>query len=326
MAFKIGSYTIQKRDHYNALLDAGITSNSDLKKLDKNDDKKITEDELVELIGDEDDEDEETEETDDSSGSDGDYEEDVWESIMLHESKIRDLMIQLQQAGSAMGTASDMDTFDSKLSNYESIKDDIKSHREAIYDLLTKAEGDDSSASVSSDSGDDDSGGGKSIKSSKGTASAIANYGLKYNGKSQSEMRSIMTGKGYTFNDGLWCADFVTFCTKETYGKDALSGCSNTSSCWGIGTWAKSKGALMDSREGTKKDLSKVKPGDYIMYNADGGGWYHIGIVTKVNSDGTVDTVEGNTTSNSMCATHSHVNTSNVSFVLIHNIYGSKKD
>lgn len=323
MSFKIGSYTIQKREHYNALLDAGITADSDLKKIDKNDDKKISEDELVELLDEEDDDEtDETEESNSSGGSDGDYEEDAWESIMLHESKIRELMLQLQQASSSLGTSSDMEVFDSNLSKYETIKDNIKSHREAIYDLLTKIEESGDTASVSDTGSSYSSGGTKSIKSAKGTCSAVANYGLKYNGKSQSEMQSIMTGKGYTFNWGLWCADFATFCTKETYGKDALSGCSNTSSCWGIGTWAKSKGALMDSREGTKKDLSKVKPGDYIMYNADGGGWYHIGIVTKVNSDGTVDTVEGNTTSNSKCATHSHVNTSNVSFVLLHNIYG----
>lgn len=330
MSFKIGSYTIKSREYYNALLDAGITSDSELKKIDKNNDKKISEDELEELLLDEDETEDGEEDIDEEDSGSSSFSMDVADSIALHEEKIRDLMQNLAAACSELGTSADMETFDSNLSNVENIENQIKEHREAIYELLAKEEGGDYSDYGDYgdyDDYDDSSTGsiksGKSLKSSKGTCSAIAKYALQYNGKGESEMYGIMTGKGYRFNSGLWCADFATFCTKETYGKDALSDCPNTSSCWGIGTWAKSHNVLMDSRYGYKMDLSKVKPGDYIMYNADGGEWYHIGIVSKVNSDGTVDTIEGNT-GNGVCGSHSHVSTNNVSFVLVHNVYGSK--
>ena len=163
------------------------------------------------------------------------------------------------------------------------------------------------------------------IVSGSGSAAAIANYALQYNGKGESEMSQIMTSKGYQFDAGQWCADFVTFCTRETFGSDAFgSACCSGSS--GFGEWARSNNILMDSRE-TNIDLSKVQPGDYILYNADtSASWYHIGIVTAVNADGTVDTVEGNT-GNGECATHSHVSLDGrgygVSFILAHNVYGT---
>ncbi len=329
MTFKIGNFTIETKEIFDALKEVGITKEDQLKQFDKDDDKILTEDELTEVLLQDEEENEDDKETSSTSsssassgtsGSTGDGTS-VEEQIQMYEEMNASLREQLNRLCSSMGTSVDMSAIDNALSSIQNIKDQIAANDSNIYKLLLQAEGKLTTSSLSGVNGLTSTG-SSSLVSSSGSASGIANYALQYDGKTQAEMQSIMTGKGYRFDWGVWCADFVSFCTKEVYGENALSGCSNTASCWGIGTWAEDNGILMDSRRGTTVDVSKLKPGDYILYNASGGEWYHVGIVTGVNSDGTVNTIEGNTTGGN-CASHSHVSPNGASFVLIHNKYGT---
>ncbi len=120
----------------------------------------------------------------------------------------------------------------------------------------------------------------------------VVDFATKLDGLSASEMKQIMQAAGCRFDDGAWCADFVTYVTKQIYGNDSTPGnfansCSNTASCTTIGAWADANGILTT-------DSSQVEPGDFILYPKN-GSYGHIGIVTSVNADGTVNTVEGNT-------------------------------
>lgn len=101
-------------------------------------------------------------------------------------------------------------------------------------------------------------------------------------------MYNKMTAAGCRFDDGAWCGDFVAYALKETYGEDNVPGdylntCSNTAYVPTIRSWGEERGVLTD-------DTSRVRPGDIIVY-----GEQHVGVVESVNNDGTVNTVEGNT-------------------------------
>ena len=120
----------------------------------------------------------------------------------------------------------------------------------------------------------------------------VVEFAQKLDGLSAAEMKEIMRAAGCQFDDGAWCADFVTYVTKQVYGNDATPGdfaksCSNTAYCPTIMDWAQQKG-VWTSNSG------EVQPGDYILYSRNGRAG-HIGIVTSVNPDGSVNTVEGNT-------------------------------
>lgn len=91
----------------------------------------------------------------------------------------------------------------------------------------------------------------------------------------------------YRFDEDAWCGDFAAFLQASIYGKDGCPGnYMNSCNYAGVGNindWAQEKGIYAT-------DTKDVKPGDLIVY-----GRSHVGTVVKVNDDGTVDTVEGNT-------------------------------
>lgn len=128
------------------------------------------------------------------------------------------------------------------------------------------------------------------------------------NNRSQSAMR-LSTGNlgkdivataqkyiGYNEKDGsykkftggrqeAWCADFATYVTKEAYkanGKSVPSG-FGSSSVAGLKSWGMKNGRYI-------QDVSQAKPGDIVIFNRS-----HTGIVKEVLADGTVVTIEGNT-------------------------------
>lgn len=113
------------------------------------------------------------------------------------------------------------------------------------------------------------------------SSSAAVNFALKYSGKSASEMSSLMGSTG--FHSGKWCADFVYYCLSNAglvpEGYDSI----NHAYCPSIAQWARQNGRAFS-------DPSQAKPGDLLIMNSEG----HIGIVTKVDSDG-IHTIEGNT-------------------------------
>lgn len=116
----------------------------------------------------------------------------------------------------------------------------------------------------------------------------------KFEGKTQDEMRQIMREAGYQFDDGAWCADFVSFIAGQTIGEENLpdwyKNC-NRAYCPDIQSNAKANGAFVGE--------DQAKPGDAVLFDWDGDGSAdHIGYVTKVNGDGTVETIEGNTSGN----------------------------
>ena len=92
-----------------------------------------------------------------------------------------------------------------------------------------------------------------------------------------------------------WCADFVTYNTKQTFG-NKLPSSFGSSSVSGLMNWGKNNNCYIDvASTSNKADFiaQNVKPGDLMIEKR--GGKSHTGIVTKVNSDGSFETVEGNT-------------------------------
>lgn len=82
-----------------------------------------------------------------------------------------------------------------------------------------------------------------------------------------------------------WCADFATYVTKEALranGKSIPSG-FGSSSVAGLKSWGQKNGRYTT-------DVSQAKPGDIVIFN-----WSHTGIVKNILADGTVITIEGNT-------------------------------
>lgn len=90
-----------------------------------------------------------------------------------------------------------------------------------------------------------------------------------------------------------WCADFVTYNTKATFG-NKLPQSFGSSSVSGLRSWAESNDCYLKVPSSGKAEyISKnIKPGDIMIEKS--GGKSHTGIVTKVNSDGSFETVEGN--------------------------------
>lgn len=82
-----------------------------------------------------------------------------------------------------------------------------------------------------------------------------------------------------------WCADFATYVTKQALranGKTVPSG-FGSSSVAGLKRWGQNNGRYVT-------DVSQAKPGDIVIFN-----WSHTGIVKNILADGTVVTIEGNT-------------------------------
>ena len=82
-----------------------------------------------------------------------------------------------------------------------------------------------------------------------------------------------------------WCSAFCFWVTDNVgIPKETWKGLSNRAYCPAIEDWARAAGVLHDS----------PKRGDFMLLQ-DSQGPYHIGIVVQVNPDGTIDTIEGNT-------------------------------
>lgn len=135
---------------------------------------------------------------------------------------------------------------------------------------------------------------------------------------------------GYNESDGsfklftggknqAWCADFVSYVIKEAYqgnGKKAPSGL-NTSSVESLRNWGiKNNCYLNTSNKSNQSSLiaQNVKPGDVVIFK---NGTSHTGIVTKVNSDGSFQTIEGNTSNKVAYRNYSSSNSKISGFIQI---------
>ena len=114
-------------------------------------------------------------------------------------------------------------------------------------------------------------------------AKARTQEGVK---ESPANSNQTIYGK-FTKHDGQpWCGSFVMWCANEI-GFKAMPNCVYTpagvTAFQGQGRWA-------------NHETAKPAPGDIVFFSFDGKGTEHVGIVVKDNGDGTVTTIEGNTT------------------------------
>ena len=91
----------------------------------------------------------------------------------------------------------------------------------------------------------------------------------------------------FTGHDGQpWCGSFVMWCAAQLKPVVKIPNCVYTpagvSGFQGLGTWV-------------NHETAKPAPGDIVFFSFDGKGVQHVGIVLADNGDGTITTVEGNT-------------------------------
>lgn len=83
-----------------------------------------------------------------------------------------------------------------------------------------------------------------------------------------------------------WCCAFVWWVFKQAGASDMFYGGGKTASCTTLMNYYKSKGQL----------VTDYKPGDIVFYQFDSDPLAdHIGIIEKVNADGSITAIEGNT-------------------------------
>ena len=109
----------------------------------------------------------------------------------------------------------------------------------------------------------------------------------------QKEVGTAETGDNLTkygeftkHNGQPWCGSFIMWCAAQVKQQipNVVYTPTGVSAFQGIGTWANAATA-------------KPKPGDIVFFDFVAGGVSveHVGIVVKDNLDGTVTTIEGNT-------------------------------
>ena len=120
----------------------------------------------------------------------------------------------------------------------------------------------------------------------------LVNKAKSYIGKvnSDSEGNRLFSG-GRT---RPWCADFVAYNIKQTFGSKLPSSFSTLASVNSLRDWGKSNNCYMELPASQKANFiaNNVKVGDIMIEKK--GGKSHTGIVTAVNADGSFKVVEGN--------------------------------
>ena len=282
--FKIGNFIIQTQNAYDVLKAAGVTSDSKLKKIDVNSDNKISEDELVDLDFDDD----SADETEQTSSSGTVLDDSVMEQIKRYDEATYQLEAQLNQLYSLMATSEDYDEMQGYQSSIDSPQSQIDNNRQQVYNLLVQAEGGGGSGGVS---GAGSIGGGSSE-----FGNAVASIAQSYVGKLSEADGSYLQVTGGRAEH--WCADFVTYVVSkacEQTGK-SLNGFGSPAVA-NLRAWGEANGCYgsidgMSSSQKAQWIVNNVKPGDVMIMQNNSS---HTGIVTKVYSDGSFDTVEGNT-------------------------------
>lgn len=282
--FKIGNFIIQTQNAYDVLKAAGVTSDSKLKKIDVNSDNKISEDELVDLDFDDD----SADETEQTSSSGTVLDDSVMEQIKRYDEATYQLEAQLNQLYSLMATSEDYDEMQGYQSSIDSLQSQIDNNRQQVYNLLVQAEGVGGSGGVS---GAGSIGGGSSE-----FGNAVASIAQSYVGKLSEADGSYLQVTGGRAEH--WCADFVTYVVSkacEQTGK-SLNGFGSPAVA-NLRAWGEANGCYgsidgMSSSQKAQWIVNNVKPGDVMIMQNNSS---HTGIVTKVYSDGSFDTVEGNT-------------------------------
>lgn len=120
----------------------------------------------------------------------------------------------------------------------------------------------------------------------------LAQNALSYVGRVNSDREGNRLFSGG--RNQAWCADFVTSVTRDTFGSQ-LPSSFGSSSVSGLQSWGRSHDCYLDVTSASDRAdyiAQNVKVGDIMIEKR--GGKSHTGIVTKVNPDGSFETVEGN--------------------------------
>lgn len=140
------------------------------------------------------------------------------------------------------------------------------------------------------------------------TSSSNTNYSGRFNGGfGDSIVSTALKYKGYNeangsyklFTNGrteAWCADFVSYVVKESARKNgkSLKGFGSPAVS-NLRQWGKDNGCYLQTDNLLNKTdtiKNKVKPGDVVIFK---NGRSHTGIVKSVAADGSITTIEGNT-------------------------------
>ena len=109
------------------------------------------------------------------------------------------------------------------------------------------------------------------------------------------------------FSNGVsqaWCADFVTYVTKQTFG-DKLPSSFGSSSVSGLRSWAENNGCYIPMTSSGKQNFIKtnVRVGDIMVEKRNGKS--HTGIVKEIAPDGSwFKVVEGNSSNKVQTVTY----------------------
>ena len=160
MSFKIGSFKIETENIFNILKKADIKTDSELKMLDKNGDKTISEDEFVditELI--------EEDEEENSTNASTSLNEQAEDQILSLYQQLDNQMEQRRRLISQMGTAQSLDESKSLQSQLQNFNSQIQSTREQIFQVYYNMEVQAANASAAATMGTSSSLGGNSVSS-----------------------------------------------------------------------------------------------------------------------------------------------------------------
>lgn len=290
--FKIGSYSITNKEIYEVLKQENV-SDGILSQLDVNGDMKIEEDELQELLL--------SEDENSSSQTDAPVElsDDVMSQIEYLDEQYNELKSQMMALTSQLGTASDLETYQSVQGQIDQVRSSMSSNRMNVYNLLVAAENQalqqTYGTSAMRTTGTAGATTGTGISGGTGFGNAIVSIAQSFVGKLNESDGSYLQVTGGRAEP--WCADFVTYVvTKacEQTGK-SLNGFGSPA-VRTLAAWGQSNNCYIDvvgSSNRAQTIVNNVQPGDVMIQQSNGAS--HTGIVTKVYADGSFDTIEGNT-------------------------------
>lgn len=139
----------------------------------------------------------------------------------------------------------------------------------------------------------------------RGLGTSIAKNAQKYLGYSEKDGSYLKFGE-----KGAWCVAFSTYVTKEALRENGKSAPNwlNTHSVAQLKKNAEDNGCFLQTRKSSDKAsliAANVKVGDTAVFK---NGRSHVGVVTKIYSDGSFDTTEGNTSKGTVANRHYSAN------------------
>lgn len=161
-------------------------------------------------------------------------------------------------------------------------------------------------------------------KSKEAQGKGLVDYAKQFMGYNEAD------GSYKKFTNGrteAWCADFVTYCVQHNAEKSGLKVKTGfgSPSVASLMDWAKKNKCFNDTSvmsDSQKAAYAKnnLKPGDIIIWRSNGAS--HTGIVKSVNSDGSFDTIEGNTTGDQVKSNHTNIYKNTLTgFISLSDIY-----